>query len=78
MEVDNYNEYVGFELFANDLLEWNQLVGLVFVKPLSLFNKENLFTSSLSLGVSGGIDWRAPYHLQSDPVTGAPAWPTGG
>lgn len=71
VEVDWYNQYAGFELFANDILEWNQLSGIVFVKPLAFFNKENLLTSSLSIGVSGGLDWKAPWQLQSDPVTGA-------
>lgn len=69
-QVDAYNEYGGFEAFTNDLLEWNTLAGIAFVKPLSFFKPDNLLAKSLSLGVSGATDWRAPYQLTTDPATG--------
>jgi hypothetical protein len=69
-QVDAYNEYAGFELFTNDLLEWNTLAGLAFVKPLAFFNKENLLTKSFSVGVTGATDWRAPYTIRTDAATG--------
>ncbi len=70
VQVDAYNQYGGFELFSNDLLEWNTVSALAFIKPLAFINKDNLFTKSLSVGVSGALDWKAPYQLTTDPVTG--------
>ncbi|MDX2008838.1 MAG: hypothetical protein SFW67_01525 [Myxococcaceae bacterium] len=69
-QVDAYNEYAGFELFTNDLLEWNTLAGLAFVKPLAFINKENLLTKTFSVGVTGATDWRAPYTIRTDAATG--------
>lgn len=66
-EVDMYNDYGGFELMTNDLLEWNQLGGLAFLKPLSFFKPQNLLAKSFSIGVSGGLDWKAPYTLSDIP-----------
>lgn len=65
-QVDMYNDYAGFELMTNDLLEWNQLAAIAFVKPLSFFKPDNLLAKSLSIGVSGGLDWKAPYQLETD------------
>lgn len=69
-QVDAYNDFGGFELFTNDLLEWNTLAGIAFIKPLSFFKSENLLAKTLSVGVSGATDWRAPYQLTTDPTTG--------
>ena len=66
-EIDMYNDYGGFELMTNDLLEWNQLSGLAFIKPLSFFKPTNLIAKTFSVGVSGGLDWRAPFTLSDDP-----------
>ena len=57
-QVDAYNDYGGFELMTNDLLAWNQLAGLAFIKPLSFFKPQNLIAHTLSVGVSGGLDWQ--------------------
>lgn len=65
-QVDAYNDFGGFELFTNDLLEWNTLAGIAFIKPLSFLKSENLLAKSLSVGVSGATDWRAPYQLTTD------------
>lgn len=65
-QVDAYNDFGGFELFTNDLLEWNTLAGIAFIKPLSFLKSENLLAKSLSVGVSGATDWRAPYQLNTD------------
>lgn len=62
-QVDAYNDYGGFELMTNDLLAWNQLAGIAFVKPFSFFKPQNLILKTLSVGVSGGLDWQAPYAL---------------
>jgi hypothetical protein len=69
-QVDAYNDYGGFELMTNDLLEWNQLSGLAFLKPLSFFKPENLIAKTLSIGVSAGLDWKAPWDLKRDAATG--------
>jgi hypothetical protein len=69
-QIDWYNEYGGFELMTNDLLEWNQLAGIAFLKPFSFFHPESVVLKTLSLGVSGGLDWKAPWALSTDPATG--------
>ena len=66
-QVDMYNDYGGFELMTNDLLEWNQLSGLAFLKPLSFFKPQNLLARTFSVGVTGGLDWKAPFTLSTDP-----------
>lgn len=66
-ELDMYNDYGGFELMTNDLLEWNQLSGLAFIKPLSFFKPTGLIAKTFSVGVTGGLDWRAPWTLSDDP-----------
>ncbi len=65
-QVDMYNDYGGFELMTNDLLEWNQLSGMAFLKPLSFFKPQNLLAKTFSIGVSGGLDWKAPWTLSSE------------
>ncbi|MEW6434033.1 MAG: hypothetical protein AB1730_21235 [Myxococcota bacterium] len=62
-EVDAYNRFGGFELMVNDVLAWNQLSGIAFLKPLSFFNPAGEAARSFSIGVSGGLDWAAPYNL---------------
>jgi len=69
-QVDAYNNWGGFEIFTNDLLEWNTVSALAFIKPLSFLKEGNLLTQSLSIGVSGAMDWKAPWQLATDPVTG--------
>ena len=66
VEVDAYNNFGGFELFVNDLLEWNQLAGIAFIKPLWFLKSSNLLVKSLSIGVSGATDWKAPLSLKLD------------
>jgi hypothetical protein len=65
-QVDMYNDYGGFELMTNDLLEWNQLAGLAFIKPFSFFKPQNLLLKTFSIGVTGATDWRAPWTLSED------------
>ncbi|WP_316376713.1 hypothetical protein, partial [Enterobacter hormaechei] len=65
-QVDMYNDYGGFELMTNDVLEWNQLSGLAFFKPLSFFKPQNLLAKTFSIGFTGALDWRAPYTLSTD------------
>ncbi|MBS1148870.1 MAG: hypothetical protein H6Q89_568 [Myxococcaceae bacterium] len=65
-EVDAYNDFGGFELFTNDILAWNQLTGIAFIKPLWFLGSSNLLVKSLSIGVSGGLDWQAPRVLTTN------------
>lgn len=60
-EVDAYNRFGGFELMVNDVLQWNQLSGIAFIKPFSFFNPQSEALKSFSIGISGGLDWMAPY-----------------
>jgi hypothetical protein len=62
-EVDAYNRFGGFELMVNDVLAWNQLAGIAFLKPFSFFNPQSELLKSFSVGLSGGLDWAAPYNL---------------
>lgn len=70
LQVDMYNDYAGFEFMTNDLLEWNQLAAIAFIKPFSFFKPQSLLLRTLSVGVSGALDWKAPWTLQTDSVTG--------
>jgi hypothetical protein len=65
-EVDYYNDYAGFEAFTNDVLSWNVLSAIAFVKPFSFFKPQNLLLKSLSVGVTGAVDWNAPLALIYD------------
>lgn len=65
-EVDAYNDFGGFELMTNDVLEFNQLAGIAFLKPFSFFNPQSVPLKTLSVGLSGAVDWKAPYHLVVD------------
>jgi hypothetical protein len=66
-EVDAYNDFGGFELMTNDVLEWNMLAGLAFLKPLSFLKSGNVFTRSLSVGFSAATDLSAPERLSRRP-----------
>lgn len=68
-QVDAYNDYAGFELLTNDVVEWNLLSGLVFVKPLSFFT-DNALAKSLSVGGSIATDLKAPSALRTNAVGG--------
>jgi hypothetical protein len=65
-EVDAYNDFGGFEVFVNDILAWNQLAGIAFIKPLWFLHSQNILLKSLSIGVSGATDWQAPLTLKLD------------
>ncbi|MBX7099573.1 MAG: hypothetical protein K1X89_17790 [Myxococcaceae bacterium] len=65
-EVDAYNHLGGFELFTNDILEWNQLNGLAFVKPFGFVGENLLPLKTLSIGVTAGLDRNAPSALKTN------------
>src|SRR5262249_39072077 len=60
----------GFEAFTNDILKWDVMSAIAFVKPLSFFKPSNLIARTLSIGVTGAVDRDAPKALIYDPVTG--------
>ncbi|MFZ5471715.1 MAG: hypothetical protein ACOZIN_19990 [Myxococcota bacterium] len=68
-QLDAYNDYAGFELLTNDVVEWNLLSGLAFVKPLASFG-DGVVMRSLSLGIGAAADFRAPRELLTDPNVG--------
>lgn len=70
-EVDLYNDYAGFEAFTNDVLAWNTIAAIAFIKPFSFFKPQNLLLKTLSVGVTGALDWNAPSSLVYDAMTGA-------
>ena len=68
-QLDAYNDYAGVELFTNDVLEWNTIAALGFIKPLSWLGAQGSLARSFSVGVTAATDWKAPWQLQSDPGT---------
>jgi hypothetical protein len=61
-QLDMYNDYGGFELTVNNIMEWDLFGGIAFIKPLSLFS-ENPMARSLSLGFTYVVDRHAPVLL---------------
>ena len=59
-EFDAFVDYVGGELYVNDITAANLLGGLVFLKPLSLIDRDNYVLRSFSLGVQFFADIDAP------------------
>jgi len=68
-QLDAYNDYAGVELLTNDVVDWNLLAGLAFIKPLSFFSQDPM-ARSVSMGLSVVTDRTAPLALTTDPVTG--------
>jgi hypothetical protein len=64
-QVDAYNDYAGFEALTNDVVQWNLLSALGFVKPLSWLS-DNLLTKTLSVGGTIATDLTAPRALVTD------------
>ncbi len=63
-QVDAYGTYGGVELLTNDIVRWNVVSGLGFVKPLAFI--DSLYTKSLSVGVTAAADTYAPMSLIYD------------
>ncbi|MBI5548865.1 MAG: hypothetical protein HY901_33710 [Deltaproteobacteria bacterium] len=62
-QFDAYNDYAGVEFMTNDVVMWEVMGALAFVKPLSLF-LDHWFAKSLSLGVSAALDRSAPTRMK--------------
>jgi hypothetical protein len=78
VELDAYNDYIGFQAQLNDITVRNQIIGgLLFIKPLGFLSEDNRLLRSLSLGIEYAGDMKAPKCIQasvSDPhcITGGP------
>jgi hypothetical protein len=70
VQFDAFSDYIGFESMLNDLVNPNIMGGLVFIKPLSIINRQNYLLRSFSIGVSTLFDINAPLrnHLDLDDV----------
>ena len=63
---DAFIDYGGFETFINDVTGPNVLGALAFIKPLSIFNRNNYFLRSFSLGATFVADIDAPLRNKLD------------
>ncbi|HEY3449646.1 MAG TPA: hypothetical protein VGK67_25050 [Myxococcales bacterium] len=75
LQFDAYNDYVGVEFMTNNVVMWEVMSALAFIKPISLFS-DGWFAKSISLGVTAAVDREAPTSLKFDkepacPVPGA-------
>ena len=61
MAMDAYSDYVGFQLYTNDITAYKVNGLLLFVKPFAFL--DNLAAKSFSLGVSAVFDRQAPIYL---------------
>ena len=65
-EIDGFTDWVGGELFVNNVVAPNVIGGLVFVKPLSFVNRQNYVMRSFSLGLTAVADVDAPPRAKLD------------
>ena len=65
-EFDGFMDYGGVELYVNNVARPNLLAGLVFLKPLSLINRDNYAMRSFSIGASVAADLDAPLRNKLD------------
>ncbi len=59
-EFDGFFDYAGGELYINDITGPDVMGGLIFLKPLSIFDRDNYVLRSFSIGVQAFIDVDAP------------------
>jgi hypothetical protein len=71
-QVDAYNDYAGFEAMTNDILLWNVVGLLGFVKPLSFLGGESTLARSVSLGATIALDRAAPNSILFQTEPGCP------
>ncbi len=65
-EVDAFNDWVGGELFVNNVVAPNVVGGLAFFKPLSFVNRQNYVLRSFSLGETAVAELDAPLRAKVD------------
>jgi len=65
-ELDAFNDYGGFELYANDVTGPNVLGALLFMKPLSFVDKKDFRMRSFSIGFTAIADIKAPIRNKLD------------
>ena len=67
MAMDAYGDYVGFQLYTNDITSYKVNGLLLFVKPFAFI--DNLVARSFSLGISTVFDRQAPIYLDLGDVS---------
>ncbi len=65
-EFDGFMDYGGGELFVNNVTRPNILGGLVFIKPLSIIDRDNYVMRSFSIGATVAADLDAPLRNRLD------------
>lgn len=65
-EFDGFMDYGGVELYVNNVARPNLLAGLMFIKPLSLINRDNYALRSFSIGATVAADIDAPLRNRLD------------
>ena len=65
-ELDAFSDYGGFESYLNSIAGPEVVGGLVFVKPLSLINRDNSMMRSFSIGAAFAADIDAPLRNKLD------------
>lgn len=60
LELDGHNDFVGGQSYINHIAGPNLVGGLVFIKPLSLFDRSHYLPRSFSLGFTLVADLDAP------------------
>ena len=63
LQFDMYNDYAGFELMSNSIVDWDVFGALAFIKPLSFF-LDSPIARSWSIGFTWLADRHAPVTLE--------------
>ena len=64
-QLDMYNDYAGFEVMTNSIVDWELFGALAFVKPLSFF-MDHPMARSMSIGVTYVGDRAAPVRVETE------------
>ncbi len=60
LELDGYTDWLGAQSYVGDIVDPALLGALVFIKPLSLIDRDNYRLRSFSIGLTGALDPAAP------------------
>ncbi|MEC9071644.1 MAG: hypothetical protein VX938_04655, partial [Myxococcota bacterium] len=66
MQFDGFTDYFGGETYLNNITSPSVMGALVFLKPLSIINRDNYFLRSFSIGLSLAADIDAPLRNKID------------
>jgi len=62
-EVDLGSRLAGLEFYSSDILSYDVISGLTYLRPLALLAPDHLFTRTLSFGAHYSQDRAAPYRM---------------